>query len=124
MSGELLADLTRAALTPAGLAARHNLSLRELAAWFAEPDTRAALNAVCALADAQASLVISRARARAARRLLRIAANPESPETARKACVDLLNLPTGAPQRDDEFSANPHDAVRAVLGALDALAAG
>ena len=71
---------------------------------------------------AQAGLVISRSRGQAAKRLLRIAADMENPETARKACVDLLNVKTveehQVTQVISPISASDH---RSVLESLEQL---
>jgi hypothetical protein len=90
----MLMDLARATSTPASLARKHKMALRSLAQWSSSSCAIPSLHALRTLADAQAGLVISRTRAQAARRLLRIANNDNNPETARKACIDLLNVKT------------------------------
>lgn len=74
------------------VAAGHNLTLLDLAAWMADPAIAGALDALCRLADARAALFLSRSRAAAGRSLLRLARDSDAAETARKACVDLLTL--------------------------------
>jgi len=117
MTEDLLADLSRAVVTPATLAAKRGLTLRQLAEEAASPENRRAMAALRDMADAQADLVISRARAKAARRLIRIAQDREAPETARKACVDLLSMAGGPAARDagDRNSPALHDEIRALL---------
>jgi hypothetical protein len=92
----MLVDLANATSPPASLARKHSMPLQSLAQWSTTSCALPALHALRTLADAQASLVISRSRAQAAKRLLRIAADRENPETARKACIDLLNVKTVA----------------------------
>ncbi|MFG0258406.1 MAG: hypothetical protein ACF8GE_10935 [Phycisphaerales bacterium JB043] len=93
---DLLVDLARASSTPSALARKHNMALQELAHWSSSSCALPALHALKTLADAQAGLIISRTRAQAAKRLLRIANDRENPETARKACIDLLNVKTAS----------------------------
>lgn len=123
MTDELLADLVTAVATPGALASKRGLTLRDLARWAADPENRATLDALRSLADAQAGLVISRARGQAARRLLLIARNKEAPETARKACVDLLGLQSpdgGASDADAPGASAWQDEIRAMLEAAGA----
>ena len=103
----LLKDLTSGALTAGRVAERSGMTLRELAQWSASPQNAGALDALRALADARSALVIGAARAKAARSLLRIAADREHPETARKACVDLLSVRPPVPVPADAARAEP-----------------
>lgn len=121
MSDELLADLVGSRTTARTTAEKRGLTLRELARWATDSENRAALAALQELADAQAGLVISRARAEAARRLLLIAKQKDAPETARKACVDLLGL--AGPGRADATGPDAsalHAEIRAFLEAAGA----
>lgn len=123
MNGQLLADLARANVSPSRLAEKRGVTLEAIAHWIDASENRRALEALRALADAQADLVISRSRAEAARRLLRIAGDRETPETARKACVDLLQMTPGEGGADRASEgAGGRDAVREVLESLGALA--
>lgn len=121
---QLLADLTSGALTAGRVAARSGMTLRELAQWAAAPQNAGALDALRALADARSALVIGAARAKAARSLLRIAADREHPETARKACVDLLSVrppipaPAEAPRAEPGARGADDRALRSILEKL------
>ncbi|MFG0275082.1 MAG: hypothetical protein ACF8QF_08495 [Phycisphaerales bacterium] len=116
MSDDLLADVIGSRTTARTTAAKRGLTLRELARWASDAENRAAMAALQELADAQAGLVISRARAEAARRLLLIAKNKDAPETARKACVDLLGLAgSGRPDAGSEDASALHAEIRAFL---------
>lgn len=77
--------------SPAELAAELGLTLRELAAWGREPANVAALRSMARLSDIRAQMLLSHYRAVAAANLIKIAADGESSELARKACVDLLD---------------------------------
>jgi len=97
LSDAMLEDLATRRGGLASIARRHALSLADLAARIAEPGAQRALRALAALADERASLRLATARIDAADALRRLALDDESKETARKACVDLLRLPTDAP---------------------------
>ena len=79
------------------IAARMNLSIEVFAQWAARSDIAALLLQLRRLTDQRAELIVSRARIAAAQALLRIAITPDGKETARKACVDLLNMRAEAP---------------------------
>lgn len=74
------------------IAARHGVSLRDLASWMDDPECAASVGALLRLAEARTGMIVGRARSAAAKSLGRLALNHDSPETARKACVDLLKL--------------------------------
>ena len=89
----LLDDLVGADHDVLSLAQRHGLSLEALVDWAQRQATRRTVAGLCALADAQTQLLLSRYRLIAATRLIaHVTADAEAlpPEQVRKACVDLL----------------------------------
>jgi len=85
-------------LAPAARAC--GVSLSQAAAWSASPAGQNAISSLRQLARARSSLVLLKARADAARALVKLARDQNAKETARKACVDLLRL-------DDSVSPSP-----------------
>lgn len=99
------------------------LTLRETARWSATREGAETIASLQSLAEARSSLVVSRAKADAARALVTLARDQEAKETARKACVDLLRLEVVSLGRDpvgDEGILDPDDE-RAWLTALERL---
>lgn len=121
----LLEDLARADDPPHEIARRHGLSPAELTRWAATPEAARLIDETRRLADDRAAMAVSRARVAAAHALHRLALDAEHPETARKACVDLLKLeprapaPDGGAEEDDEPDASGRDAVRSLLERLE-----
>lgn len=95
---DILRELFSNSLELEPLAHCLGIGVRDLANWADRPDTAALLTGVRRLSDERAELIVSRARTGAAHRLLELAQADDNPETARKACVDLLRLrdPAGA----------------------------
>lgn len=79
----------------ASLAEAYSLTHGELAEWAAQRSVQRCLTGLCALADLQTQLMLSRFRQVAANKLIRQAGGEDgelSPEQSRKACVDLLRI--------------------------------
>lgn len=95
MQTALLHDIFNAEHDVVALAEKHGLKPADLAAWAGERTTQARLAGLCALADYQTQLLLSRYRLLAANRLIRLATQEDegtSSDVARRACVDLLKL--------------------------------
>lgn len=91
----LVRDIFNAEHDVVALAQAHGLSPDELARWANSAENRQCLTGLCALADTQTQLLLSRYRLLAASRLIRLATQEDasaSADVARKACVDLLRL--------------------------------
>ena len=119
----LVRDILTAEHDLVTLLSTHDLEPRQVADWIAETDNRQLLLRLCALADIQTQLLLSRYRAVAADRLLRLATleqgDAKEAEIARRACVDLIRLDL---KRAEESSAQPdHDELTASLDALSQL---
>ncbi len=109
-------DLQRAAVVC-------ELSLAEVARWGSTSAGGAAISSLQRLAQARSALAVARAKAEAAQALLELAQDEESKETARKACVDLLNLddaPVMAMAADESIELSSEEQ-RAWLAALERL---
>jgi len=116
----VLADLYSGSVDLKRLATRLNLSLSELAQWASTERGARSLWSLRRLAEQRAGLALSRAKADAARALLKLARQGESKEIARKACVDLLRLSSDASvkpddREDDELSPQEQRAWREAL---------
>ena len=101
----LLDDLAGAEHDVLSLAERHGLSLAALVDWAQRHATRRTVAGLCALADAQTQLLLSRYRLIAATRLIaHVTADADAlpPEQVRKACMDLLKTELS---RADQFGA-------------------
>lgn len=88
----------------AEIAARHSMNVASLARWAARPRNVLLLEQARDLSVLRATLVAARARTDAALSLRRVALDRDNPETARKACVDLLRL---CAQPDEIRAPNP-----------------
>lgn len=121
----LLADLATGDDAPEAVAERHGMTLRDLAHWATRAPTIEFMRRVRRLTEERASLAIGRARLGAAHALRRLAEDAEHPETARKACVDLLKLdpapPPVPPQAGPAPTERDEAGVRRLLDRLDAL---
>ena len=108
--GHLIEALFAARHDVLDLAAEHHVTTEQLAAWAADEDNRRTLANLCALADLQSQLLLSRYRVVAANRLIRLATDEaddaKRADVARRACVDLLRAEVRAdpPQVDDQAS--------------------
>lgn len=114
---KLILDLASAEHDILSFARAHQLSLDELVAWAAKPETRRTISSLCVLADAQTQLLLSRYRLVAATRLIGQATSEDETlpaEQVRKACVDLLKTELSRaadlglddePERDASFDA-------------------
>lgn len=123
----LLRDIFNAEHDVVALAEKHELTPSDLAAWAGERATQARLAGLCALADYQTQLLLSRYRLLAANRLIRLATQEDSgtsDDVARRACVDLLKLEMkratsdGASTEADAAEATEADGVEALRAAL------
>lgn len=129
-SAAIIDELARGDHSPAQIAQRHGMTLDQLTRWAARPTTARRLANVRRLADERAALAVSAARVAAAHALRELALSAENPETARRACVDLLKLdtnPTSAhennpPETSPDIAAESRDAIRALLEHLEARA--
>ena len=86
----------------AELGARHGMSPQDLARWAARPRAAAAIQEQRWFAQQRAQLIIANGKAEAARALVQLARSAEHPETARKACIDLLRM-------EDVIAGGPSD---------------
>lgn len=126
----ILEDLLAPNANPKRIAKKHGVSYQELAQIIAAPETTGVMRAFGLLSDATASLTIGRARLRAIGSLRSISIDTENPESARKACVDLIKAtpaplaPVNAPSAVDEHQSDTLDeSTRAMLrDALEAFA--
>ncbi len=103
-------DLCRPELSLADVGARHDLSPASLARWAACDANARLLHDLATLIERRSRVLTARARERALRSLLRLASDEDHAETARKACVDLLNLelpPAASPCADGPTDADP-----------------
>lgn len=92
---ELIRDIIAAEADWTGIAERHGLEPEDLSAWARRDANQQTLRGLCALADLQTQVLMSRCRLLAATKLLSLATGGEdggTPEITRKACVDLLRL--------------------------------
>ncbi len=90
-STKLLNLLCEAQTDILDLAAQEKLSYRKLTSWANDQNTQSVLAGICRLNDLRAQLLVTRYRTLAAARLFELAKDDAAGETARKACVDLLN---------------------------------
>lgn len=91
-SARVLRDVYSMVREAPEIAARHGMTMRELASWASAEEQRATVEGLCRFEDARGELLLRRARVRAAARLLKLTGEASSEETRRKACVDLLTL--------------------------------
>ncbi|MCA9306752.1 MAG: hypothetical protein R3B46_14415 [Phycisphaerales bacterium] len=118
----LLEDLARGDQSPGQIAKRHNMTVAQLTRWATSPSAAERIENARRLANERAALAVAVARVAAASALHRWALNTEHPETARRACVDLLKLdqhppadePAPQPEPAD-LSAESREAIRAAL---------
>ncbi len=122
----IIEDMARGDQSPLQIAQRHGMSLAQLIRWASTPTTAQQLARVRRLADERAALAVSSARVAAAHALRELALDTEHPETARRACVDLLKLDTRpvdheapASEAPPDISAESRDAIRALLEHLE-----
>lgn len=97
---QLLLRVYEAREDPLAVAEAFDLSLEELATWAGRDRTMRSLRGLRLVADMQTQLILSRYRLTAAAKLLQLASQEESSETARKACVDLLKTELTFPEAD------------------------
>lgn len=109
-SRKLLQLLCEAQTDILDLAAQEKLSFAKLTAWLNDTATQTTLDGMCRLNDLRAQLLISRYRTLAAARLFELAKDDGGGETARKACVDLLNASLALPILQPELPDNDNDA--------------
>lgn len=102
-----------------------DMSLEQIADWIAEPYNRRQIANLVTLLDAQSQLLICQHRVIAVARLADVASKATSPETVRRACIDLLKIRLINPYLEDK---RPERLPRpkpmneeAVLAALEAL---
>lgn len=93
---EVVEDLCRDELGLAEVASRHGMTLMQLARWAGRTGNVWLLEALAELTARRSMLLAARARADAALALRRLAVDRKNPETARKACVDLLRMEVDA----------------------------
>jgi len=105
----LINDLINADFDLTALHSKYALSPDSLSHWVQDQSNHRCLAGLCALADLQTQLLLSRYRLIAAGRLIDLATNqPEDgksgQDTARRACVDLLKLELKRADIDAEFT--------------------
>lgn len=100
------------------VAARMGVTLGALVARLESAEVMSMLSGVCRAGHERAELVISRARAAAARRLLELARDGSNPETSRKACVDLLKHRPSPATGDAAAHVNEDELDAGTVGAL------
>ncbi|HYE01769.1 MAG TPA: hypothetical protein VD963_00900 [Phycisphaerales bacterium] len=88
----LVAELAAGVTDLAEAARRAGASALELAWWCAGTEAEGVLRELVRAGEQRSALLVAHARAEAAGRLMELARSEEHPETARKACVDLLKL--------------------------------
>jgi hypothetical protein len=86
----VLSDLLAGPADLRRLARKHRITLEELVRLLASPETSTALRVFTLAGDATAAIAIGRARISAIAALRAISRDTENPESARKACVDLI----------------------------------
>ena len=106
----LINDLINAKFDLTDLHNKYALSPDSLSQWIQDENNHRCLAGLCALADLQTQLLLSRYRLIAAGKLFDLATNqPEDEksglENARRACVDLLKLEMKRADIDAEFAA-------------------
>ena len=94
----LLLRVYEAKEDPRGVAEGFGMTLEELALWAGRERTMRALRGLRLVADMQTQLILSRYRLTAAAKLVQLAGQDESAETARRACVDLLKAELSFPE--------------------------
>ncbi|MFA9479650.1 hypothetical protein ACERK3_15280 [Phycisphaerales bacterium AB-hyl4] len=112
----LLHDIFNAEHDVVALAHKHGLKPADLAAWAGERSNQSRLAGLCALADYQTQLLLSRYRLLAANRLIRLATQEDegtSDDVARRACVDLLKLEMKRASASNEVEAKADPAADA-----------
>ncbi len=92
LSARVLRDVYSMVREAPEIAARHGLTMRELASWASAEEQGATVAGLCRLEDARAELLFRRARVKAVIRLTRLTGEASGEETRRKSCVDLLTL--------------------------------
>lgn len=107
----VLNDLWREDLSLAEIAERHDVSLATLARWAAKDRNVRMMERLRDLVALRAGLLAARARAEASESLWKLASDRSNPETARKACVDLLKLePDATPASSQAVSPERREA--------------
>ncbi len=95
---DLIASLADQSINLTDLAEEQSISPATLLRWCASDTARKRFERHAAIYARAAQLALSRASAHAAHALLKLALDNAAPETARKACVDLIKLaPPHAP---------------------------
>ena len=119
---DIVEDLSVGETGLAEIAARHNLNVASLARWAARPQSLRLLEQARDLSLLRATLVAARARTEAALSLRRVALDHQNPETARKACADLLRLCAQPDEIRADFPRfepeNREDAIRRLMERL------
>lgn len=125
----IIEDMARGDQSPLQIAQRHGITLAQLTSWASRQTTAKQLGQVRRLADERAALVVSSARVAAAHALRGLALDAEHPETARRACIDLLKLDSRpveheakAPEPRADITAESRDAIRALLEHMESRA--
>jgi hypothetical protein len=102
---DLLDKLVASALGPLNRVQETvNFTLDEVTAWIARPVNRKRIARLITLLDAQTQLLVCQHRLLAVARLVEVAHKAESPETARRACANLLRIRLIDPYREDKRS--------------------
>ena len=124
----MLGDLLAAPTDLRRLARKHRITLDELGRILASPETSTALRVFTMAGDATAAIAIGRARINAIAALRAISRDADNPESARKACVDLIKTapaplapPRHAPageQQAHAIDASTEDLIRRALAAF------
>jgi hypothetical protein len=92
----VIEDLFAGELDEASVLAKHKVSTNLYEKWLADERFTEAFNKRIARAHRQGLLIIARYTPLAASKLVQLTAS-DSPETARKACLDVLSMPRLAP---------------------------
>lgn len=114
---EIIADLLLAELDLIELAKKHGLEHEDLSRWVMKDENHRCLAGLCVLADFQTQLLLSRFRALAVTRLIRLANDEQDTDLARKACVDLLRITVKATEvsADEGSATSPTDIIRRMV---------
>jgi transposase-like protein len=94
---QVITDLFESDLDEARVLARHGVSANLFRRWLAQPQFRRQLAGRIESARRQSEIIIARFAPVAAARLVELAASGKD-ETARRACLDIISLPSAGSQ--------------------------
>lgn len=104
-------DLFAGELDEASVLAKHKVSRKLYERWLADEGLNEAFNKLIARAHRQGQLIIARYAPLAATKLVQLTGS-DSAETARKACLDIISMPTTYPRLAVAGTATGNDPAR------------